>query len=76
MLRIQLRLKPYLETVSSDLESDEGTENQTHKRNFSNNQLEYYEIITGSFTIYSTIIFEDHEDKQVVIQFITFIAGK
>ena len=52
ILRIQQRLKPYLEVTNEKIELDEETDNQLHSQSVSNNQLEYHEIMTGSFTIY------------------------
>ena len=76
ILRIQQRLKPYLEATNEKIELDEETDNQLHSQSVSNNQLEYHEIMTGSFTIYCTIIFEDHDKNQTAIQSVTFVAGK
>ena len=76
ILRIQQRLKPYIEISNNTLNFTDPIEHQNFDQKVSNNHLEYYEIMTGSFIIYSTIIFEDHENNQSVIQLIAFIAGK
>ena len=47
MLRIQQRLKPYQELASDKIELDQATDNQVYIERVSNNQLEYYEIMTG-----------------------------
>ena len=39
------------------------------------NKLEFHEIITGSFTIFASIIFDDDEDKVPTIDFLVFVAG-
>ena len=41
-----------------------------------NNKLENLEILTGTVTIYATLIFEDEENKQTTIQLITYWGGK
>ena len=41
----------------------------------SNNKLEFNEIITGTFTIFSSIVFNDHEDKVSTIDTLVFLAG-
>ena len=41
----------------------------------SNNKLEFNEIITGTFTIYASIVFNDDEDKVPTINFIVYLAG-
>ena len=41
-----------------------------------NNELESLEILTGTLTIFATLIFEDEENKQTTIQLITYWAGK
>ena len=41
-----------------------------------NNELENLEILTGTVTIYATLIFEDEENKQTTIQLITYWGGK
>ena len=41
-----------------------------------NNELESLEILTGTLTIYATLIFEDEENKQTTIQSITYWTGK
>ena len=40
-----------------------------------NNELESLEILTGTLTIFATLIFEDEENKQTTIQLITYWAG-
>ena len=40
------------------------------------NKLENLEILTGTLTIFATLIFEDEENKQTTIQLITYWAGK
>ena len=42
----------------------------------SNNRLEFNEIITGTFTIYATMIYQDEENNQPTIDFIVFWLGK
>ena len=42
----------------------------------SNNRLEFNEIITGTFTIYATMIYQDEENNQPAIDFIVFWLGK
>ena len=41
-----------------------------------NNKLEYNEIITGTFTIYATVIFQDTFTNQPTIDLLVFVAGK
>ena len=41
-----------------------------------NNELESLEILTGTLTIYATLIFEDEENKQTTIRSITYWTGK
>ena len=41
-----------------------------------NNTLEKLEILTGTLTIFATLIFEDEENKQTTIQLITYWGGK
>ena len=41
----------------------------------SNNKLEINEIITGAFTIFASIIFNDEENNVPNIDIIIFIAG-
>ena len=41
-----------------------------------NNDLENLEVLTGTLTIYATLIFEDEENKQTTIQLITYWGGK
>ena len=41
-----------------------------------NNKLEKLEILTGTLTIFATLIFEDEENKQTTIQLITYWGGK
>ena len=41
-----------------------------------NNDLEKLEILTGTLTIFATLIFEDEENKQTTIQLITYWGGK
>ena len=40
------------------------------------NDLENLEILTGTVTIYATLIFEDEENKQTTIQLMTYWGGK
>ena len=40
------------------------------------NKLEKLEILTGTLTIFATLIFEDEENKQTTIQLITYWGGK
>ena len=40
------------------------------------NKLENLEIMTGTLTIYATLIFEDEENKQTTIQWMTYWGGK
>ena len=40
------------------------------------NMLENLEILTGTLTIFATLIFEDEENKQTTIQLITYWGGK
>ena len=37
-----------------------------------NNKLEFNEIITGTFTIYATMIYQDEDNNQPMIDFIVF----
>ena len=41
----------------------------------SNNRLEFNEIITGTFTVFTSIIFENEDDSVAIIDFIVFVAG-
>ena len=41
-----------------------------------NNRLEFNEIVTGTFTIYATMIYQDEENNQPTIDFIVFWLGK
>ena len=41
----------------------------------SNNKLEMNEIISGTFTIFAIIIFNDDEESVPIINFIVFLAG-
>ena len=41
-----------------------------------NNKLEFNEIITGTFTIYATMIYQDEDNNQPMIDFIVFWLGK
>ena len=40
------------------------------------NDLENLEILTGTLTVYATLIFEDEENKQTTIQLMTYWGGK
>ena len=40
------------------------------------NSLENLEILTGTLTVYATLIFEDEENKQTTIQLMTYWGGK
>ena len=40
-----------------------------------NNKLEFNEIITGAFTIFASIIFNDEENNVPTIDFLVFITG-
>ena len=40
------------------------------------NKLENLEILTGTLTIYATLIFEDEKNKQATIQWMTYWGGK
>ena len=41
-----------------------------------NNKLEFNEIITGTFTIFATMIFQDKFTNQPTIDFLIFLTGK
>ena len=41
-----------------------------------NNTLEKLEILTGTLTMFATLIFEDEENKQTTIQLMTYWGGK
>ena len=43
--------------------------------NSSMNKLEFHEIITGAFTIFASIIFDDGDNKVPTIDFLVFVAG-
>ena len=42
----------------------------------SNNRLEFNEIITGTFTIYATMIYQDRDKNQPTIDFVVFWISK
>ena len=41
----------------------------------SNNNLEFNEIITGTFTVFTSIIFENEDNSVAIIDFLVFLAG-
>ena len=42
----------------------------------SNNKLEVNEIVSGTFTIYAIIIFDDREQNVPTINLLVYVAGK
>ena len=41
-----------------------------------NNKLEEYEIVTGSLTIFSSMVFEDEQNSITFLNLIIFLSGK